>query len=241
MAANMLLLALAASAAAFIKTSSAASIVMGKAPLDLDRLARHDFRQRVRADVLAHSRGFARAIKKVGLSVAGFGPKASPPLPDKLPPLPPPDVSLSIVVGATVCVLLLIAAVSRRHAKSSQPLNSPAAPSTLSYGGFDPLISVAFRLLNTTGDGRLTLPQLTEGSKTMWDVAAPALGEILGMKADRPGAPVSKWESSRATHERTPWRRCICAELFGPINEVQSVCPRVCLYVSQNAPTPSLV
>jgi hypothetical protein len=204
MASTLLLLALAASSAA-----PTATIVMGKAALDLDRLVRRDFKLRVRADVLAHSRGLGRTMKKLGLAIAGFGQSASPPLPDKTPL---PDVPPAILVGATVCVLLLMAAVSWRHAMSSQPPTSPGAPAALSYGGLtltqpptspgalaalsygglDPLISVAFRLLNTTGDGRLTLPQLTEGSKTMWDVAAPALGEILGMKADRPGAPVSK-------------------------------------------------
>lgn len=97
----------------------------------------------------------------------------------------------TLVLAAAAGILLMIVVFSLQRQQASPvppiPATTPPAPS---YGGRDPLVTIAFKLLNTTGDGRLTLPQLTEGSKSMWDVAAPALRGILrlsGASSDSPG------------------------------------------------------
>lgn len=99
----------------------------------------------------------------------------------------PGTLLLAVAVG-----LLLIALFSlqRQQQAAAPPPPATAAPAPApSFGGRDPLVTIAFKLLNTTGDGRLTLPQLTEGSKSMWDVAAPALRGILSLGGDSPDSP----------------------------------------------------
>mmetsp|Transcript_10501 Transcript_10501/g.28973 ORF Transcript_10501/g.28973 Transcript_10501/m.28973 type:complete len:336 (+) Transcript_10501:2344-3351(+) len=159
--------------------------------LSAEPLSRGQTKRRVREDVLRGGSLLNRLPKELGLALAGFGPLM--PWQQPLPPLQAEEqrahAAALLLAGALGALLTLglLKATRRRPIPSSVP--APSAPPTtaaLSYGGRDPLVSIAFKLLNSVGDGRLTLPQLIEGSKMMWDVAAPALGEIIGMKGDFP-------------------------------------------------------
>lgn len=109
-------------------------------------------------------------------------------------PSPPHAYSPGTLMLAAAVGLLLIAVFSLQRQQTSAPSPPATASPAPAYGGRDPLVTIAFKLLNTTGDGRLTLPQLTEGSKSMWDVAAPALRGILRLSDDSPDSP--GWQNS---------------------------------------------
>ncbi|EOD14652.1 hypothetical protein EMIHUDRAFT_432551 [Emiliania huxleyi CCMP1516] len=144
----------------------------------MQEIAERQFKQRVRAEVLYGSRGIQRLVKTAGLAVAGFGPEMpwKPPIPE--PPPPPRTLETVAMVAAALLAVLGLFLLCRPEPLPSSPFDA----------GGDPLVAIAFRLFNSTADGRLTLAQLNDGAKAIWDVAAPALGEILGLGEIKKGS-----------------------------------------------------